>query len=95
MGKNTAPGSGIPGDLAHDPLQRRLHDHRHRVRLGHPAAFRGRETVVGSGYDKERVQGFAWGMGIERIAMLVYQVPDLRMLFDNDLRVLDQFGAGA
>jgi phenylalanyl-tRNA synthetase alpha chain len=53
------------------------------------------DYVLDSGYDKERVQGFAWGMGIERIAMLVYQVPDLRMLFDNDLRVLDQFGAGA
>jgi len=53
------------------------------------------DHVLASGYDKERVQGFAWGMGIERIAMLVYQVPDLRMLFDNDLRVLDQFGAGA
>ncbi|MBA3261683.1 MAG: phenylalanine--tRNA ligase subunit alpha [Thermoleophilaceae bacterium] len=52
------------------------------------------DYVVGSGYDKERVQGFAWGMGIERIAMLVYQVPDLRMLFDNDLRLLEQFGAG-
>jgi phenylalanyl-tRNA synthetase alpha chain len=53
------------------------------------------DYVVGTGYDKERVQGFAWGMGIERIAMLVHQVPDLRMLFDNDLRVLEQFGAGA
>jgi phenylalanyl-tRNA synthetase alpha chain len=53
------------------------------------------DYVAGGGYDKERVQGFAWGMGIERIAMLVYQVPDLRMLFDNDLRLLDQFGAGA
>jgi phenylalanyl-tRNA synthetase alpha chain len=53
------------------------------------------DYVAASGYDKERVQGFAWGMGIERIAMLVYQVPDLRMLFDNDLRLLDQFGAGA
>jgi phenylalanyl-tRNA synthetase alpha chain len=52
------------------------------------------DYVIGSGYDKERVQGFAWGMGIERIAMLVHQVPDLRMLFDNDLRLLDQFGAG-
>jgi phenylalanyl-tRNA synthetase alpha chain len=52
------------------------------------------DYVIGSGYDKERVQGFAWGMGIERIAMLVYQVPDLRMLFDNDLRLLHQFGAG-
>ena len=53
------------------------------------------DYVIASGYDKERVQGFAWGMGIERIAMLVYQVPDLRMLFDNDLRLLEQFGAGA
>ncbi len=52
------------------------------------------DYVVGSGYDKERVQGFAWGMGIERIAMLVYEVPDLRMLYDNDLRLLEQFGAG-
>jgi len=52
------------------------------------------DYVIGSGYDKERVQGFAWGMGIERIAMLVYEVPDLRMLYDNDLRLLEQFGAG-
>jgi phenylalanyl-tRNA synthetase alpha chain len=52
------------------------------------------DYVVSSGYDKERVQGFAWGMGIERIAMLVHEVPDLRMLYDNDLRLLEQFGAG-
>jgi phenylalanyl-tRNA synthetase alpha chain len=52
------------------------------------------DYVAGSGYDNERVQGFAWGMGIERIAMLVHQVPDLRMLYENDLRLLDQFGAG-
>jgi phenylalanyl-tRNA synthetase alpha chain len=52
------------------------------------------DYVAGNGYDKERVQGFAWGMGIERIASIVYEVPDLRMLFDNDLRVLQQFGAG-
>ena len=35
------------------------------------------------------------GIELERIAMLVYQVPDMRLLFDNDLRVLGQFGAGA
>jgi phenylalanyl-tRNA synthetase alpha chain len=46
------------------------------------------------GYDSERVQGFAFGMGIERIAMLVHRVPDLRMLFENDARLLEQFGAG-
>jgi phenylalanyl-tRNA synthetase alpha chain len=53
------------------------------------------DYVAGNGYDKERVQGFAWGMGIERIASIVYEVPDLRMLYDNDLRLLEQFGAGA
>jgi phenylalanyl-tRNA synthetase alpha chain len=51
------------------------------------------DYVAGSGYDPERVQGFAFGMGIERIAMLVHQVPDLRMLFENDVRLLEQFGA--
>ena len=44
------------------------------------------------GYDPERVQGFAFGMGVERIAMLKHDVPDLRLLFDNDLRLLEQFG---
>ena len=47
--------------------------------------------VRDSGYDPERVQGFAFGMGIERIAMLRHGVPDLRMFFDNDLRFLEQF----
>ena len=43
------------------------------------------------GYDPDRVQGFAFGMGIERIAMLKHGVPDLRMFFDNDVRMLEQF----
>jgi phenylalanyl-tRNA synthetase alpha chain len=43
------------------------------------------------GYDPESVQGFAFGMGIERIAMLKHGVPDLRKFFDNDVRVLEQF----
>ncbi len=43
------------------------------------------------GYDPEAVQGFAFGMGIERIAMLKHGVPDLRMFFDNDVRMLEQF----
>jgi phenylalanyl-tRNA synthetase alpha chain len=46
---------------------------------------------VGNGYDPERVQGFAFGMGIERIAMLKHGVPDLRKFFENDVRVLEQF----
>jgi phenylalanyl-tRNA synthetase alpha chain len=49
--------------------------------------------VAANGYDPDRVQGFAFGMGIERIAMLVHEVPDLRMLFENDVRLLEQFGA--
>ena len=48
--------------------------------------------VRGSGYDPERHQGFAFGMGIERIAFLKHGVPDLRMFFENDLRLLEQFG---
>ena len=43
-------------------------------------------------YDPEQVQGFAFGMGIERIAMLKHGVPDLRLFYDNDLRFLEQFG---
>ena len=43
-------------------------------------------------YDPEKVQGFAWGMGIERIAMLKHGVTDLRLFFENDLRFLEQFG---
>jgi phenylalanyl-tRNA synthetase alpha chain len=48
--------------------------------------------VEENGYDPERVQGFAFGMGIDRIALLKHGVPDLRMLFDNDMRLLEQFG---
>ncbi len=51
----------------------------------HPAVF---EAV---GYDAERYTGFAWGMGIERIAILRYRVDDIRLFFENDLRFLDQF----
>jgi phenylalanyl-tRNA synthetase alpha chain len=48
--------------------------------------------VKDHGYDPEEVQGFAFGMGVERIAMLKYGVPDLRMFFENDIRFLEQFG---
>ncbi len=43
------------------------------------------------GYDPEKVTGFAFGMGIERIAMLKYGINDLRLFFDNDKRFLTQF----
>ena len=44
------------------------------------------------GYDPERYTGFAFGMGVERIAMLKHGVPDLRLFYENDLRFLEQFG---
>jgi phenylalanyl-tRNA synthetase alpha chain len=50
------------------------------------------EYVREYGYDPEQIQGFAFGMGIERIAMLKHGVPDLRMLYSNDVRFLEQFG---
>jgi phenylalanyl-tRNA synthetase alpha chain len=43
------------------------------------------------GYDPEEFSGFAFGMGIERIAMLKYGINDLRLFFDNDLKFLEQF----
>jgi phenylalanyl-tRNA synthetase alpha chain len=51
----------------------------------HPAVF---EAV---GYDPERYSGFAWGIGIERIAILRYRVEDIRLFYENDLRFLEQF----
>ena len=43
------------------------------------------------GYDPKAVQGFAFGMGVERIAMLKHGIPDIRLFFENDLRFLEQF----
>lgn len=43
------------------------------------------------GYDHETYSGFAFGLGVERIAMLKYGITDLRLFFDNDLRFLSQF----
>ncbi len=43
------------------------------------------------GYDAERYTGFAFGMGVERIAMLRHGIPDIRMFFENDLRFVRQF----
>ena len=50
----------------------------------HPAVF---ESV---GYDPEKYTGFAFGMGIERIALRQYGIDDIRMFYENDLRFLEQ-----
>jgi len=47
--------------------------------------------VKDMGYDPEKVSGFAYGLGIERVAMLRHGIPDLRRFFDNDVRMLEQF----
>jgi phenylalanyl-tRNA synthetase alpha chain len=52
----------------------------------HPAVF---EHV---GYDPDRVTGFAFGMGIERVALLKWDVDDIRLFYENDVRFLEQFG---
>jgi phenylalanyl-tRNA synthetase alpha chain len=51
----------------------------------HPELFRH------TGVDGEKYTGYAFGMGVERLAMLRYGVNDLRLFFDNDLRFLQQF----
>lgn len=51
----------------------------------HPQVFR---TV---GYDPEEVSGFAFGMGVERIAMIRYGIDDIKQFYNNDLRFLSQF----
>ena len=43
------------------------------------------------GYDSKRVQGFAFGLGVERMAMLRHGIPDIRLFYENDLRFLRQF----
>ena len=50
------------------------------------------KVLQAGGIDPDLWQGFAFGMGIDRIAMLKYGVPDLRAFFDSDLRWLRHYG---
>ena len=54
----------------------------------HPA------VLENCGVDSEQYTGFAWGMGPERIAMTRHGIPDIRLLFESDVRFLEQFAAG-
>jgi phenylalanyl-tRNA synthetase alpha chain len=51
----------------------------------HPA------VLESAGVDSERFSGWAFGMGPARIAMLRYGIPDIRILYDSDMRFLEQF----
>ncbi len=53
------------------------------------------QVLENCGYDSERYTGFAFGMGVERVALLRYGIPDIRMLVDGDVRFLEQFEAVA
>ena len=53
--------------------------------------FVNNELLPDTNIDPKKFSGFAFGLGIERIAMLLYQVNDLRLFFENDLRFLKQF----
>jgi len=50
-------------------------------------------VLKNAGIDPEKYTGYAFGMGIERIAMLLYQIPDIRMFYENDIKFLEQFKA--
>jgi phenylalanyl-tRNA synthetase alpha chain len=49
------------------------------------------QVLANCGYDPERYTGFAFGGGYDRLAMIRYQIPDIRMLWDSDVRFLEQF----
>jgi phenylalanyl-tRNA synthetase alpha chain len=52
-------------------------------------------VLTNCGIDPDKYSGFAFGMGVERIAMLKYQIDDIRLLFENDVRFLSQFSGTA
>jgi phenylalanyl-tRNA synthetase alpha chain len=49
------------------------------------------QVLINCAIDEKKYKGFAFGMGIERIAMLKYEIKDLRLFFENDVRFLRQF----
>lgn len=51
------------------------------------------QVLENCGYDPERFTGFAFGLGVERVALLKYGIPDMRLLLDGDVRFLEQFEA--
>ena len=55
------------------------------------AAWSTPTVLENGGIDPKRYSGFAFGMGVERMAMLRYGIDDLRLYFENDLRFLEQF----
>ncbi len=48
-------------------------------------------VLVAAGYDRGKYQGFAWGFGLERLAMMKYGISDIRLFHGGDTRFLSQF----
>ena len=51
------------------------------------------QVLTNCGIDPEKYTGYAFGMGIERQAMLLYNITDIRLMFENDVRFLKQFAS--
>jgi phenylalanyl-tRNA synthetase alpha chain len=49
-------------------------------------------VIKAAGHDPKAWTGYAFGIGVERVALMLFGVPDIRMLYENDLRFLAQFG---
>jgi phenylalanyl-tRNA synthetase alpha chain len=81
----TKPGINHPGEVGCGMCKRTGWLEILGSGMVHPAVF---EAV---GYDPERYTGFAFGMGIERVALLKWGVEDIRLFYENDLRFLEQF----
>ena len=80
-----APKPGLPGEGGCSMCKRTGWVEILGSGMVHPAVF---EAV---GYDPQRYTGFAFGMGIERVALLKWGVEDIRLFYENDLRFLEQF----
>jgi phenylalanyl-tRNA synthetase alpha chain len=60
----------------------------------HPALFEAVNQRLGKVvYDPEQVTGFAFGLGIDRVAMMRHGIDDIRLFYSNDLRMLEQFAS--
>ena len=73
-------------DWACEPLRDR--DFEFGAGMVDPNVF---EFVRDKGYDPAKISGFAFGMGVERIAMLKYGIDDIQLFFHGDVRFLEQF----
>ena len=49
------------------------------------------QVLRNGGIDPEKYSGFAFGLGLERLVMFAYEMDDMRMLYENDMRFLEQF----